>query len=421
VDHDTVEHCIVMRRMPADRRLSTIIATGEGGDEVRAVARTLAAFHARADRSDRIDSAGDPEAVQRLWSESLGQLAADPEASRSRPVLEEVGRLAERYLAGREPLLRRRQAAGLVRDGHGDLLADDIFCLDDGPRILDCLAFADRFRHGDVLLDVAFLAMDLERLGAPDLADLLIAAYTEFSDEHHPASLAHHYIGYRALVRAKVAWLRVPDEGASAAAEAESLLDLCARHLEAARVRLVLVGGPPGTGKSTLARGLGQSRGWTVLSSDETRKELAGRAWTDRRGEQIDEGMYGPQATDTTYRLLVDRARRLLALGESVVLDASWGRADHRELASQLAADTVSDLTELCCACPPDTVAERIRARQAAGQDVSDADEEVARGLSHRFADWPTADEVDTTASPGLVVASALSRLDGGEGDRPDG
>jgi aminoglycoside phosphotransferase family enzyme len=53
-----------------------------------------------------------------------------------------------------------------VRDGHGDLLADDIFLLDDGARILDCLEFDPRLRYGDVLADVAFLAMDLERLGA---------------------------------------------------------------------------------------------------------------------------------------------------------------------------------------------------------------------------------------------------------------
>jgi aminoglycoside phosphotransferase family enzyme len=48
-------------------------------------------------------------------------------------------------------------------DGHGDLLGDDIFCLDDGPRILDCLDLDDRLRWLDGLDDAAFLAMDLER------------------------------------------------------------------------------------------------------------------------------------------------------------------------------------------------------------------------------------------------------------------
>jgi hypothetical protein len=65
------------------------------------------------------------------------------------------------------------------KDGHGDLLADDIFCLDDGPRILDCIEFSDELRWGDVVADIAFLAMDLERLGARDAADAFIKAYRD--------------------------------------------------------------------------------------------------------------------------------------------------------------------------------------------------------------------------------------------------
>ena len=38
--------------------------------------------------------------------------------------------------------------------------------LGDSPRVVDCLAFDERLRCGDALLDKAFLAMDIERLGA---------------------------------------------------------------------------------------------------------------------------------------------------------------------------------------------------------------------------------------------------------------
>ena len=79
-----------------------------------------------------------------------------------------VEELARRYLDGRGRLFAARIAQGKTCDGHGDLLADDIFCLDDGPRILDCIEFDDQLRYGDVLADVAFLAMDLERVGDPD-------------------------------------------------------------------------------------------------------------------------------------------------------------------------------------------------------------------------------------------------------------
>ena len=101
---------------------------------------------------------------------------------------------------------------GRVVDGHGDLLADDIFCLDDGPRVLDCLEFDDRLRWLDGLDDAAFLAMDLERLGAPDLAARFLDWYAEFAGDPAPASLRHHYVAYRAFVRAKVACLRY-DQG----------------------------------------------------------------------------------------------------------------------------------------------------------------------------------------------------------------
>jgi len=60
--------------------------------------------------------------------------------------VDEVQRLAQRFLAGRAPLLEARIRGGRVVDGHGDLLTEDIFCLPDGPRILDCLEFDDRLR-----------------------------------------------------------------------------------------------------------------------------------------------------------------------------------------------------------------------------------------------------------------------------------
>ena len=175
--------------------------------------------------------------------------------------LDQIGALAEGYLAGREPLWRERLAAGAACDGHGDLQAADIFWLEDGPRILDCIEFDDRYRFADVVADLAFLAMDLERLGAPDAARELVDEYAAASAEPVPPSLLDHYIGYRALVRAKVAAIRAVQEADPIAAAADrrrarDLVELCLTHLRRAQVLLVVVGGAPGTGKTTLARDL---------------------------------------------------------------------------------------------------------------------------------------------------------------------
>jgi predicted kinase len=79
------------------------------------------------------------------------------------------------------------------------------------------------------------------------------------------------------------------------------LLAQARRHLEASAVRLVVVGGLPGTGKSTLAAGLADALGATVIRSDEVRKELAGLRPDQPAPTAFGEGLYGPTAAAATY------------------------------------------------------------------------------------------------------------------------
>ena len=198
-----------MRRMPAGRRLSALVTARAPVDgALRQVARALAAWHAAAPRGPQIAAQGSRDALRARWQANIGQARASCGQLLEEAGLEEIERLAGRFTAGRAPLFAERIRAGRVVDGHGDLLADDIFCLDDGVRILDCLEFDDRLRWLDGLDDASFLAMDLERLGAPDLARRFTSWYAEYSGDPAPASLRHHYVAYRAFVRAKVACLR---------------------------------------------------------------------------------------------------------------------------------------------------------------------------------------------------------------------
>jgi predicted kinase len=312
--------------------------------------------------------------------------------------------LVRRYLEGRAPLLEHRMAAGMVRDGHGDLLAEDIFLLDDGPRVLDCIEFDDRLRHCDVLADVAFLAMDLERLGACEQAARFLDWYREFSGHPHPRSLTDHYVAYRAHVRAKVACLRHAQGDGAAAAEASALLALALRHLERARVRLVLVGGMPGTGKSTVAAALADATGCSLLSSDVVRRDLGRNAGPLGYGA----GAYSDESVTVTYRELLSRARTALGLGETVVLDASWRHEAWRAMARQVAAETAGDLVELECVCPPATAVERIERRRRTGQDLSDATEATLTAMRGDFDPWPRATVVDTSGTAGASLSATL-------------
>ncbi|MHA6783112.1 AAA family ATPase [Pseudonocardia saturnea] len=301
--------------------------------------------------------------------------------------------MSTRFLDGRAPLFADRIAHDRIVDGHGDLTAADVFCLDDGPRVLDCLEFDDHLRHVDGLDDVAFLAMDLERLGRPDLATVFLDAYLEFSGDLAPVALRHHYIAYRAVVRAKVACLRHGQGDPAAAADAEQHATLALRHLEHGAVRLALVGGLPGTGKTTLGGALADRVGAVLLSSDRVRKELAGIDPTEPAGAPFREGLYTERHTAQTYTELLRRAGMLLARGESVVLDASWTDARHRAAAADLARRTSSDLVALHCHAPAETAARRIAGRGATGSDATPA---VAAAMRATMDPWPDARPIPT-------------------------
>ena len=125
-----------------------------------------------------------------------------------------------------------------ARSGHRVL-----FCLDDGPRVLDCIEFDDELRYGDVVADVAFLAMDLERVGASDAGGRFAIAIDTSGSPEDALAVATH-----AVTRAARA-----DETTLA----------------------------PGSGPSTLApestvhlyRGM-SSHGFRALSPDECRRRL---------------------------------------------------------------------------------------------------------------------------------------------------
>ena len=389
------EPVIVMRRYPDSRRLATLVKRGVAvKGELADIAEALATFHNRSHHTRAIDAQGKAGAISARWKENLAELKRFPAHAAPPEVIGKIDSLAGRFIRGRKALFGQRIIDNCVVDGHGDLLADDIFCMPEGPLLLDCLDFDADLRYVDRIDDAAFLAMDLESLGREDLANYFLDTYSHFAKDDSPTSLKHFYIAYRALVRAKVDCIRLAQGHPEASDEATRHLSLALEHLAAGAVQLALIGGAPGTGKTTLAHSLGDRVGAEVISTDDVRRELQQHGTIDGGTGLLDEGLYRPEQVAAVYDEVIRRARLSLTGGRPVILDGTWRDPRQRLLAHALANQTASTLLEIVCWTSVDAAVERVGHRVAG---ASDATPHIARVLAVRDDAWDTAHPIDTS------------------------
>ena len=397
------EPIVVMRRYRGDDRLACIVTRNQSDQLARGaldqVARVLAHFHEQADRSQVINAQGKLDAIDRRWRENLVELnryAGKPGSGLSALSLARVQHLVAEFTSGRMALFASRVDEGCILDGHGDLLADDIFCVDGNPALLDCLEFDDELRYVDRIDDAAFLAMDLEVLCRKDLGDYFLERYVAYSADTAPQSLRDFYISYRAIVRAKVDCVRAAQGKSEAETDATRHLDVALHHLVNGAIRLTLIGGSPGTGKSTLAHALAEKVGAQVISTDDVRRELRDSGVVTGHSGVLNSGLYSPDNVTMVYQAALRRADVLLSKGRSVILDGTWLNPQYRRDARRLAAETHSALVELMCSATADMAAERISTRRLVNSDVTP---NIAAELAVWQDGWETADRVDTSRS----------------------
>lgn len=90
---------------------------------------------------------------------------------------------------------------------------------------------------------------------------------------------------------------------------------------------LILIAGVPGSGKTYFARHLAKALGAIHLHTDSLRAELGLR------------GEYTPAAKQRVYDELERQARSRLQRGETVIVEATFHRADRRQVFYALAED----------------------------------------------------------------------------------
>ncbi len=411
-DPAAIDYAVEMHRYDEDQTLAAAAGRGEAGvADVSALGRRLAEFHDTCPSVSLHHGAlAVLDGVQRNLRELIAQL--EEPADRDRGFA--LGRFMEAFVASRADVLDQRARGDRVRDCHGDLRAEHVI-LRPQLSVVDCVEFDRSLRTLDVADDLAFLVMDLTRLGAESLAAATVTAYREAGGDCGDDALLAFFAVHRALVRAKVQFVRAAQHPPQstvrtrAVANGHAFLALAERFAWQARGPAVLViCGVPACGKSYLARALGEASGFAVLSADVVRKELAGL----RPHERAPADVYRPEFNRQTYAELGTRAAaQVRDGGGGVLVDATFRQREDRDAFRQSPAGPVPTVF-VECVVPAEVLAARAASRDRDPGRVSDASAEIVERERHA---WAPLDEVPANAHVTLrtdrPVAAAVADL----------
>jgi aminoglycoside phosphotransferase family enzyme/predicted kinase len=326
---ELVDAVVEMRRFDDQALLDKLAAADRLTPEiVEALARRIAAFH---DQSAIVRSRGGLEAMSRVVDLTEVSLREAPPAPK--PALDEhVARLRQ-LLQGCGPLLDARHSQGKTRHCHGDLTLRNICMFEGAPTPFDCLEFSDELASIDVLYDLAFLLMDLCRVGQRALANLSLNRYLDWRDETDGLPSLPFFLSLRATIRAYVAAEQ------QNAAEAEVYFEFARSLTRYSLPCVVAVGGYSGSGKSSVAAALaprlGVAPGARTINSDRLRKKLFGVEPTQRLPPEA----YFGEVSTHVYAQMREQAARVATAGWPVVVDAVFDLPESRAEIEKIARD----------------------------------------------------------------------------------
>lgn len=394
---ELVDAVVVMRRFADDALFDKM---AQDGALTKPLIETLARKIAQAHGQTEPDLAtGASAAMRKALEATLANLVAAAPAP-----ADEIDAHAAQLRAALEAqadLLDARKAKGAVRACHGDLTLRNI-CLHNGePTPFDCLEFSDELATIDVFYDLAFLLMDLLRVGAHDLANLALNRYLDARDESDALPALPLFLSLRATIRAHVE----ATQGHTALGRA--YFDLARRLLEPPRSGVIAIGGLSGAGKSSVAAALAPrlgSVGARILNSDRIRKKLFGAQPTDR----LPKAAYASDVSERVYREMFEEAARVAQTGWPVIVDAVFDRPQDRDAIARVAQTAGAPFFGLWLDVD---LARRVGRVENRRNDVSDATPDVLRMQMEKATgaiDWTRIDAAQDIAT--IIAAAEAAR-----------
>jgi len=383
-----LEYAVRMREFPQDALLSRVLARDAlTGAHVDALAAQVAAFHGRIEAAADGSAYGAPADILHYAAQNFVQIRRVVALPSDLHALSALESWTRRTYATLRPVLAARRRDGFVRECHGDLHLGNIALVGDRLTIFDALEFNAELRWIDTMSEAAFVAMDLADRGRPDFANRFLDAYVEATGDYAGLAVLRFYLVYRAMVRAKVACLRLVQLGATEPdelllAEIRGYVNLARRYAAPAMPAVVITHGVAGSGKTTLAQALVERLGAIRVRTDVERKRMHGLAPEERSGSALGAGLYGPDATERTYARVAELVRCIAEADRVAIADATFIQHAQRDRFRKLAAGMGVPFVILDCTASEAILRTRVAARARRGTDASEADTAV---LEHQL------------------------------------
>ena len=371
----TIEYAVKMHQFSQENLLSNLAINHQLSFAIiDNIATQLAHFYEKATRCNQNEVYGNPEEVFFPIKENFTELCRLNAGKQYVSKLNQIEEAVNKQYHHLQPLLAKRKKEGWVRACHGDLHLGNMVLIDNQPVIFDCIEFNEPFRWTDVMCDLGFLTMDLERFSYQDLSHLLINRYCEKTFDYEGISLLRFYQCYRAMVRAKVSAFQLEmklseEKKLALEKDLDHFITLAEHYTKSSSPTLTITFGVSGSGKTFESQKLFLKTGAIRLRSDLFRLQLFPEA-THR---------YSEQATKAVYSALVEKAALLLQAGYSVIIDAACLKQWQRDLFLNLSKALNISFHILALNAPIDVLQERIKTREAQQNDASEATLEVLK------------------------------------------
>ena len=388
-DDKALEFAVKMRQFSQSSQLDNMLADDNlTVEHIDALALMVADFHERTPVANNNDSFGKKDKIYTPVIENFELINKSLKIDIYKYELSLLKQWSHTEFTKLESVFEQRKKDGFVRECHGDMHLRNLAWINDKPVAFDCIEFDPDLRWIDVISEIAFLIMDLQDRKQEHLANRFLNKYLEITGDYAGLQVFSFYLCYKAMVRAKIDALRIGqlDQNSEKIKdefkEYESYLHLAISYTKTPKPALIIMRGLSASGKSTVSQQLLEKLGAVRLRSDVERKRLFSRKISDKASIGIDKGIYTADASEQTYKKLLELSSEIINSGFSVIIDAAFLQQQQRKLFQNLANYLVVPYTIIEVTAPIEVLQQRIVARK---NDVSDADLSV---LSNQLKHW---------------------------------